>query len=349
MTASAQSRARGSLLGLAIGDALGMPTQYMPRSIVSERYGILDRFEPAPDDNFISRGMSAGRVTDDTDQAVILGELLVAGGGYVDPRRFADELLAWENRMIAAGSADLLGPSTRKALALVAEGTPTNETGRTGATNGAAMRVAPVGIVFPAKPIERLVDAVFQSGHVTHNTTIGMAGAVAVAAAVSAAIDGATVGAALDAAVEGAEHGARRGYYFAGGDVAARIGWAIGLVHGKGQEAALDLIYRIVGTGVATQEAVPAAMAVISLAPDDPWLVCRLAASLGGDCDTVAAIAGAIMGACHGVEGFPTQAVAALEAANPALDLEGLADRLLALRGGASILPPGARPEAQPA
>ena len=45
MTASAQSRARGSLLGLAIGDALGMPTQYMPRSIVSARYGILDRFD----------------------------------------------------------------------------------------------------------------------------------------------------------------------------------------------------------------------------------------------------------------------------------------------------------------
>ena len=34
MTASAQSRARGALLGLAIGDALGMPTQYLPRDLI---------------------------------------------------------------------------------------------------------------------------------------------------------------------------------------------------------------------------------------------------------------------------------------------------------------------------
>lgn len=343
MAISAQSRARGALVGLAVGDALGMPTQYMPRALVSARYGILERFEPAPDDNPISRGMPAGRVTDDTDQAVILGELLVEGRGYVDPRRFADELLAWETRMIAAGSADLLGPSTRKALTLIAEGMPTDETGRTGATNGAAMRVAPVGIVFPARPVEALVDAVFQSGHVTHNTTIGLAGASAVAAAVSAAVDGANIGEALQAAVEGAAQGAKRGFYFAGGDIAARIRWAIGLVRGKSEAEALDLIYDIVGTGVATQEAVPAAMAIISLAPDDPWRICRLSASLGGDCDTVAAIAGAVAGACHGVEAFPAPVIAALDTANPDLDLIDLADRLLALRGRASILPPAAK------
>jgi ADP-ribosylglycohydrolase len=72
------------------------------------------------------------------------------------------------------------------------------------------------------------------------------------------------------------------------------------------------------------------------VAPADPWRVCCLAASLGGDCDTVAAIAGAIMGACHGAERFPTAAVAALHAANPALRLEALAADLLALRAGAS-------------
>ena len=82
------------------------------------------------------------------------------------------------------------------------------------------MRVASVGIFFPARPVEALVDAVFQSGHVTHNTTIGLAGASAVAAAVSAAIDGATIDEALQAAVEGARQGAKRGFYFAGGDIA---------------------------------------------------------------------------------------------------------------------------------
>jgi len=332
VAASTGDRARGSLVGLAIGDALGMPTQYMPREWVAARYGILDGFYEAPPDNPISRGMAAGRVTDDTDQAVILGRLIVAGRGWVDPDAFARELLGWEERMIAAGSADLLGPSTRTALALVADGKPTDETGRTGATNGAAMRVAPVGIAFACDPIEALVDAVVQTGHVTHNTTIGIAGAAAVAAAVSTGIAGEDVKQAISRAIEGARLGARRGYYYAGPDVAARIEWAVDLVRGRAIDEALELIYRLVGTGVATQEAVPAAIAVASLAPDDPWLVCRLAASLGGDCDTVAAIAGAIMGACHGVAAFPQTAVETLHRANPDLGLEDLADRLLLLR-----------------
>lgn len=334
MTPGSRSRARGALLGLAVGDALGMPTQYMPRELIAGRYGVLDRFHDAPPDNIISHGMAAGRVTDDTDQAVILGELIVEGRGHVDPEAFARRLLAWEQRMIAAGSDDLLGPSTRRALTLVSEGTSTDLTGRTGATNGAAMRVAPVGIAFPAEPLSALIDAVVQTGHVTHNTTVGLAGAAAVAAAVSIGIDGADVPEALARSIDGARLGATRGYYYAGADVAARIEWALDLVRGRDIDEALDLIYRLVGTGVATQEAVPAAIAICSLAPDDPWLVCRLAASLGGDCDTVAAIAGAIVGACHGVEGFPGDAIDKLRAANPDLKLEALADELLAIRGG---------------
>jgi ADP-ribosylglycohydrolase len=328
-------RAYGALLGLAIGDALGMPTQYTPRAQIAERYGILDWFQPGPPDNFISRGMPAGRVTDDTDQAVILGEMLVEGQGRIDPERFAQRLLAWEKRMIEIGSHDLLGPSTRQALTLVAQGMSTELTGRTGATNGAAMRVAPVGIAFPARPLDRLVDAVFQTGHVTHNTTIAIAGASAVAAAVSAGIEGADLGEALSLGLEGAALGAKRGFYFAGGEVAARSAWAVDLVRGQSEAAALDLIYRLVGTGVATNEAVPAALAICTVAPEDPWRVCCLAASLGGDCDTVGAIAGAIMGACHGAAAFPDDAVAALKDANPDLSLESLAESLLALRAKA--------------
>lgn len=329
---SLDDRAYGALLGLAIGDALGMPTQYTAREKIVERYGILDWFQPGPPENFISRGMPAARVTDDTDQAVILGEMLVEGRGHVDPEAFAQALLAWEARMIAAGSQDLLGPSTRHALTLVAQGMSTELTGRSGSTNGAAMRVAPVGIAFAAEPLEGLVDAVFQSGHVTHNTTVAIAGASAVAAAVSAGVSGASLSEALDMALRAAELGARRGFYFAGGDVAARSRWALDLVRGKSEEEALDLIYRLVGTGVATNEAVPAALAICAVAPEDPWRVCCLAASLGGDCDTVGAIAGAIMGACHGAASFPKRSVTALQQANPDLALEPLAQGLLALR-----------------
>jgi ADP-ribosylglycohydrolase len=330
-------RALGALTGLALGDALGMPTQLLPRERIRQRYGELTWFVDAPDDNEISRGTPAGRVTDDTDQAVILGRLLVAGRGRVDPHRFADELLAWESRMARRGSLDLLGPSTRRALQLLAEGEPADATGRWGDTNGAAMRVTPVGIAYPADPLDRLVDAVAAVDRVTHDTTVANAGAAAVAAAVSAGIDGANLDEAVTLGVAAARAGARRGHYVPGADVAARIEWARELA--MASEDPLDVIYRLVGTGVATQEAVPAAFAVLAVHPDDPWRACLAAASLGGDCDTVAALVGAISGACHGFTTLPDDAVATLAAANPDLRLAPLAEQLLCLRddlGGAS-------------
>jgi ADP-ribosylglycohydrolase len=330
-------RTLGALTGLALGDALGMPTQLLPRERIRERYGELTWFVDAPDDNEISRGTPAGRVTDDTDQAVILGRLLVEGHGRVDPRRFAYELLAWEARMAQRGSTDLLGPSTRRSLHLLTQGTPADSSGRWGDTNGAAMRVTPVGIAYPADPLDRLVDAVADVDRPTHDTTVANAGAAAVAAAVSAGIDGAAPAEALALGVEAARAGARRGHYVPGADVAARIEWACGLA--TTSEDPLDVIYRLVGTGVATQEAVPAAFAVVAVQPDDPWRACLAAASLGGDCDTVAAMVGAIVGACHGLAALPAEAVAALAAANPDLDLTSLAHGLLRLRDDPGSLP----------
>jgi ADP-ribosylglycohydrolase len=325
-------RAIGALTGLALGDALGMPTQYLPREVIRARYGILDDFHPGPEDNEISRGQPAGRVTDDTDQAVILGGLFVAGHGTVDADEFAAGLTAWERRMRAAGSHDLLGPSTLKALALVAEGVPPDQTGRWGDTNGAAMRIAPIGVGVPGDPPERLVDAVEQAGLVTHNTHIAIAGASAVAAAVSSGIDGRPLAGSLRRAVEAARIGAGRGYYTAGADVADRIAWALDLVAGRTADEALDLVYRLVGTGVATQEAVPAALAFAALYPDDLWAATRHAASLGGDCDTIAAMAGAVVGAHAGLAGVPVRIRERLAAANPGLALDRLAADLLHLR-----------------
>ena len=62
-----------------------------------------------------------------------------------------------------------------------------------------------------------------------------------------------------------------------------------------------------------------------------PWLACRLAASLGGDCDTIAAMTGAICGACHGAGAFPAAAREQVARVN-GLDFGPLADDLLAIR-----------------
>ncbi|MFG1922365.1 ADP-ribosylglycohydrolase family protein [Cryptosporangium sp. NPDC048952] len=338
-------RAVGALGGLALGDALGMPTQNFPRSVIRERFGVVDDFHPGPDDNEISRGLPAGRVTDDTDQAVILGRSFVAGGGRVEPRAFADALLAWEERMRAEGSLDLLGPSTRRALALVAEGVSPDETGRWGDTNGAAMRIAPIGV---GVPLAGIVDAVEQASRVTHHTGVAIAGAAAIAAAVSSGVEGRPLAESLAHAIDAARLGAERGSYVPGADVATRIEWALHLVGASAPPAAaerarpdeaLDLVYRLVGTGLATQEAVPAALALASLYPGDVWEACRHAASLGGDCDTIAAMTGAVVGAHVGWVSVPAGVRARLTAANPGLALDGLAEQLISVRSGAASRP----------
>jgi ADP-ribosylglycohydrolase len=325
-------RAEAALLGLAVGDALGMPTQYLPRATVKDLYGELTWFEPGPEANEISRGLPAGHVTDDTDQALIVARALIAGDGHVPPGRLARDLLDWEAQMEAVGSLDLLGPSTKRALTALAQGADPAETGRWGDTNGAAMRIAPVGVLVPPQPLDRLVDRVTEVCALTHNTGVAIAGAAAVASAVSTGIDGGTFDEALDAAVLAAHEGARRGAYVAGADVATRIVWAVDTVRRASSErAALDAVSDLVGTGIATQESVPAAFALLALTPDDPWRVCLAAANLGGDTDTVAAMAGAVGGALHGRTGFPTAAVE-LVTTRDDLDVTPLVARLLALR-----------------
>jgi ADP-ribosylglycohydrolase len=357
---AAGSRAVGALYGLAIGDALGMPTQSLPRALIVERYGeLIDGFRPAPDDQPLAAGMPAGAITDDTEQAVLLGRLVVESGGKVDGRELAQRLLVWEDGMRARGSLDLLGPSTKRAIDELLQGKDIDETGRYGTTNGAAMRITPVGIATSSADLDLLIERVIAASAATHNTGLALSAAAAVAAAVSAGIDGATIPEATSLAIEAATRASTSGHWVAGADIATRIKWATSLVAGiepatslaAGAESATSLIdtasgntpprpgavsallYDLVGTSLASQESVPAAFAVLAAYPDDPWLAVRLAASVGGDTDTIAAIAGAIAGACHGLDGFPADARTTVADVNN-LDLDTLARQLLKVRSG---------------
>lgn len=323
---SAHDRALAALTGLAIGDALGMPTQLMSRDQVAARYGAITTFLPAADDHPLAAGMPAASITDDTEQALLTARLIIEGGGHVDPGVFARELVVWEDGMRAKGSLDLLGPSTKRAVEAVLAGEALDQAGRFGTTNGAAMRVTPVGLARSTRDLPALVDLVVEASYVSHNTGVALAGAAAVAAAVSAGIDGVDP---IPVAVEAAELAASRGHWVAGADVGRRILWATTLADPTNVERSLDDIYRLIGTSLATQESVPAAFALLSLFPGDPWAAVCAAASLGGDSDTIAAIAGAIGGATHG--SWPTEAVETVLAAND-LDLMPIAYGLLELR-----------------
>jgi ADP-ribosylglycohydrolase len=324
-------RARGALYGLAIGDALGMPTQLMSHEEVAACFGVLDGFREAPADHPIAAGLPAGSVTDDTEQALLLADALLLGGGHLESEDLARRLVVWAERARERGSLDLLGPSSSAAVAAAVAGAPLDETGRFGATNGAAMRITPVGLIMSTDDLDALVDLVVEASRVTHNTGVAIAGAAAVAAAVSGGIGGASVAQATTLGIRAAELGQRRGDWVAGAVVARRIAWAIGLVDPDDHDRSVRDIVELIGTSLATQESVPAAFAVLALHPNDPWQVCLTAASLGGDSDTIAAMAGAIAGACHGIDVWPPDAVQTVREINN-MDLDLVAEKLLALR-----------------
>src|SRR5258707_5907279 len=193
-----RSRALGAFYGLAIGDALGMPTESRSRQDIVSRYGdLLGAFEPGPADHPLAAGLPAGTVTDDTEQTVLLARLIVEYDGEIGPAELASRLLAWEDSMRARGSLSLLGPSTQRALGAISAGARIENAGRFGTTNGAAMRITPVGVATPSRDRDLLGDRVVAASRVTHNTGIALAGAAAVAAAVRARVDGAPLSARM--------------------------------------------------------------------------------------------------------------------------------------------------------
>ncbi len=330
MGGAMRDRALGAFYGLAIGDALGMPTQSMSRAVIAETYGPITGFVDAVAEQPIAPGMAAGSVTDDTEQAVLVARLLIEGRGHIEPKTFADALREWEADMIRRGSRDLLGPSTKRALDRLDAGVPAEEAGREGATNGAAMRITPIGIATPLG--EDFLDAVVAASRVTHNTGLGIAAAAAVAAAVSSGVSGAGLASSLDEAERAAAAGARRGHWVAGGDIAARIRWARGWVRGMDRATLADALTDVIGTSVAAQESVVAAIALAQALGEDPAAALTLAAEIGGDTDTVAAVCGAILGAHHGMSGLPAHLADRVREVNR-LDPAALVDGLLQLRG----------------
>ncbi|MGD1878584.1 MAG: ADP-ribosylglycohydrolase family protein [Kiloniellaceae bacterium] len=305
-------RALGALVGGALGDALGMPTQTRSPAQIAAAYGTVTGFVAPAADHPVSRGLAAGTITDDTYQTLLLAETLLASGPVFDDLKWVEALVGWEDDVRARGSYDLLGPSTKRASDAIRAGTPASEAGRYGDTNGAAMRIAPVGILMPPEPLAALIDKVAETCRATHNSARAIAGASAVAAAVSCGLDGGDWQAATALAGRAAAEARDRGHWVAGADIAARIAWARDLATGRDQEAVRRQIIDLIGTDVATQESVPAAFAVLAMTRGDAWQAAVLAANLGGDTDTIGAIAAGMAGACSGFSSLPQDRISEL-------------------------------------
>ena len=340
------SHAHGALAGLALGDALGMPTQEMSPEQIRAVYGRITGLVDGDASQPYAPGMPAGSVTDDTEQALLIASLLIRGRGSSSGRvalnavEFAHALLAWEDSMIERGSLDLLGPSTKAALERVRAGEDPLTVGGAGTTNGAAMRVTPIGIAVSTEDPEAFAEAVWSSCRVTHATRQGFQSAALVAAAVSMGIDAQRtftfpedVRSLLWKALTYVESLPARGAWTPEPDVVAATRRAMQLATNPSCSSRERLVEQV-GTSVASAHAIPMAFALLARAPSPQVFID--AGSIGGDTDTIGAIAGAMLGAAIGVRYLPAGMLSRIEEVSH-LILQPIASKLLELRDQALV------------
>jgi ADP-ribosylglycohydrolase len=181
---SRADRVRGSLLGLAVGDALGGPLEGLSPQQIRSHYGFvtdyLDGVKAWRKKPF--RWRLPGLYTDDTQQALALVDVLLATG-RLDVDRLAAlylELATPDNGY--AGAHRGVGKSFKKVLEDLKRGVSPRLTGQSSAGIGAAMRIAPVGLYFADDP-EGLFEAVMAASLMTHRDIRSLSAAMAVALA----------------------------------------------------------------------------------------------------------------------------------------------------------------------
>lgn len=158
-------RARGILLGLACGDALGRPVEFASSAEIATEYGQLTEMVGEGTWN-----QPAGTVTDDTEQMLCIARSIFEQQKF-DPADIADRFVSWYN----SNPFDI-GRMTMKALSRLDTGETWDEAGQAvwersregqNAGNGSIMRCPPVAIRY-TQNLDRLVDASKQSSQITH-------------------------------------------------------------------------------------------------------------------------------------------------------------------------------------
>lgn len=318
----------GALMGVAVGDAMGMPVEMWTREKIGKELGEITTFLPGHKDNLISQGLKSGEVTDDTVVTLIVAEAIIEEDGHIVPEKILAKILAWSEKN-QEKTMKIIGPSTKKAFELLSQGIPMTETGKFGVTNGGAMRIIPVGIISDWRNLDALVENVRLACLTTHNTSIAIGGAAAIAAAVSYAIDGDNqLGTMLEIAKLAYEKGKKLGYETVSASVSKRLELGIQIINkGSNDKEILEQLYNVIGAGVATSESVPIALSLVYLAKGDPVKCAYLAANLGGDTDTIGAMACGICGGFSGIGAFPLNYIQLINQENN-LDFCGISQEL---------------------
>ncbi len=283
-----RDRFAGALLGLALGDALGAPHEggLLERAV----WRVIGRTR---------RGEL--RWTDDTRMALDLAEGLVARG-KVDQDDLAQRFAAsyhW-SRGYGPGAARLLR-RVRGGEGWIKANRSVFREGSYG--NGGAMRAPVVGLFYSGRSQGKLERAARTSAEITHAHDLGQEGAAIIAAATALAVTGAPSGEILDGAAE-----CSRSETFTSRLVLAS-NWI-----GAGVHPDADEVTRMLGNGVAAVDSCVTALYVGLRHRDDSFDdLLAFVIEVGGDVDTIGAMAGALFGACRGVQALPEQHLERLE------------------------------------
>ncbi|MBX3071823.1 MAG: ADP-ribosylglycohydrolase family protein [Thermomicrobiales bacterium] len=137
-----QDRVLGALLGMGIGDALGMPVQGWTREHVAERYGRIDRYHSKTFDD--GAELAAGEFTDDSEGALCIIESFTAATGEIDPENILARLA-----ILARGEGRRwMTPSTYEAIMAGEDG----KTAGHRVTGDVAVRGIPLGLIAAGRP-----------------------------------------------------------------------------------------------------------------------------------------------------------------------------------------------------
>ncbi|MDZ7676037.1 MAG: ADP-ribosylglycohydrolase family protein [Acidimicrobiales bacterium] len=272
-------RFRGALVGVAVGDALGSAFEGMPGPIPTAS---VDRHLSAP---------RRAHFTDDTAMTIAVAESLLHVGG-LDLDHLAGTFAASHEREPGRGYSS----ATSRLLRDIAAGANWSQRaaaqfrGQGSLGNGASMRASPFGLW--ADEPRRAGELAGSAATITHTHPLAIDGAAAIAAAVSHAV----------------RHPS--------GDPAGVLATALSVTNTAEMVGRLDdagaladapaaAVADALGTGITALEAVPAAICCHLHHPDSLVDTVRFAISLGGDTDTIAAMATAITGAAVGASAVP--------------------------------------------
>jgi len=300
------AQAQAVLFGLALGDALGWPTEFRDLPMIKSIWG----------DQGIQEPPDPALYTDDTQMTVALTEGLLDAGLAVDldaqMNAVGKRFIEWRDTAPSRAPGNTCLTGVRR----FENGFPWRESGVAHSKGcGSAMRVATIGYLYQ-HDTAKLVEVAKASGIITHGHPAAVAASIAAAYLVKLALDGEHPDTYLQKVMkitDGISEDFDQAMY--------RVGQA----HVASEEQCLKHI----GQGWVGEEAVGLALWCVRKFPDDYVATVRRGANTNGDSDSVACIAGGISAARLGVDAIPADWRARCENRDMLLDL---AERMFVAR-----------------